>query len=100
MVRLAVFDLVGTLLGGRTVCETLAVPFGRAERIAELERLVDLEVAVTRARNRGAAEVSDVHDIDEASVRFFATIFEPPGADEGLAIEHVRARDLPPTAEG
>lgn len=43
---------------------------------------------------------SNVHAIDEGDVRFFATIFEPPRADEGLAIDHVRARDLPPTAEG
>ena len=34
---LAVFDLDGTLLRGPTVCEVLAAPLGKAQRMAELE---------------------------------------------------------------
>jgi phosphoserine phosphatase len=41
--RLVVFDLDGTLLRGLTVCEVLAAPVGRAEEMAELERLEELD---------------------------------------------------------
>jgi predicted kinase len=47
---------------------------------------VPLEVAVTRARQRLAAAPADSHAIDEAGVRHFATIFQPPTAGEQLTI--------------
>jgi len=37
-IRLVAFDLDGTLLRGDTVCEVLAKPLGRLERMRELER--------------------------------------------------------------
>src|SRR6187402_3219111 len=37
--RLVVFDLDGTLLCGRTVCEVLAEPVGRSAEMAEMEKL-------------------------------------------------------------
>jgi len=37
--RLVVFDLDGTLLRGRTVCEVLAEPVGRSAEMAEMETL-------------------------------------------------------------
>ena len=39
---LVVFDLDGTLLRGRTVCEVLAEPLGRLERMRELERFTSI----------------------------------------------------------
>ena len=47
---LAVFDLDGTLLRGLTVCELLAEPLGRRDRMRELERFRSLdELAAARA---------------------------------------------------
>jgi predicted kinase len=47
---------------------------------------VPLEVVVDRARRRLAAQPQLAHVIDEAAVRHFVTIFEPPGADEALQV--------------
>jgi phosphoserine phosphatase len=41
-IGLAVFDLDGTLLRGETVCETLAEPLGRSERMRVLEKCQEL----------------------------------------------------------
>jgi phosphoserine phosphatase len=40
---LVVFDLDGTLLRGPTVCELLAEPLGRLERMKQLERFTNVE---------------------------------------------------------
>jgi phosphoserine phosphatase len=42
-IRLVVFDLDGTLLRGPTVCEVLAIPFGRSREMAEFERLTEID---------------------------------------------------------
>lgn len=42
-IRLVVFDLDGTLLRRRTVCELIAAPLGQERRMAELERLTSWE---------------------------------------------------------
>ncbi len=42
-IRLVVFDLDGTLLRGETVCETLARPLGKLERMHELEKADNVE---------------------------------------------------------
>lgn len=54
---------------------------------------VPLETAVAQARARSAADAPHAHDIDEDGVRFFATIFQPPEADEGVVVDHIRVRD-------
>jgi HAD superfamily phosphoserine phosphatase-like hydrolase len=41
-VRLAAFDLDGTLLRGATICEVLAEKFGRQDRMRAIERLRDI----------------------------------------------------------
>ena len=48
-VDLAVFDLDGTLLRGRTVCEILAGPIGRLEEMQAIERITDRD-EMTAAR--------------------------------------------------
>lgn len=45
---------------------------------------VPLEVVVKRARARLDEQPPDTHHIDEAAVRHFASIFEPPTSDEGI----------------
>lgn len=40
-VRLAAFDLDGTLIRGPTICESLAVPLGKLSRMREIEQLRD-----------------------------------------------------------
>ena len=47
---------------------------------------VPLATVMDRARVRLAAAPIDAHRISEEGVRHFATIFEPPTADEGLPI--------------
>lgn len=48
---------------------------------------VPVEEVVERARRRLGAKPPDAHEIDERSVRHFATIFEAPMDEEGLPIE-------------
>jgi len=47
---------------------------------------VPIDTAIQRARHRLSTPPADAHRIDEAAVRHFATIFEPPTDDEGLQI--------------
>lgn len=47
---------------------------------------VPLEVAIARAAHRSAQAHPRTHPIDEAGVRHFSTIFEPPAEGEGLPI--------------
>jgi len=54
---LAVFDLDGTLLRGRTVCELLAEPLGRLDRMQQLERF-STEADLAAARERDGDVVS------------------------------------------
>ena len=42
--RLAAFDLDGTLLRGQTACEAIAKGIGRIERMRELERLESTDI--------------------------------------------------------
>lgn len=48
---------------------------------------VPVEEVIRRAGRRLADRPADAHEIDEEAVRHFASIFEPPSVDEGLAIE-------------
>jgi predicted kinase len=47
---------------------------------------VPLDTAIRRARQRLSTQPAGAHRIDEAAVRHFATIFEPPTDDEGLQL--------------
>jgi phosphoserine phosphatase len=56
---LVVFDLDGTVLRGKTVCELLAVPLRRQERMHQIERLRS-ESEISEARLEMAAWYRDV----------------------------------------
>jgi predicted kinase len=60
-----------------------------AAGVGVIVQWVDLPIedVVERARQRLGSRPADAHEIDEASVRHFATIFEPPAEEEGLQIE-------------
>jgi predicted kinase len=47
---------------------------------------VSLDTAIKQAKERAAEGVPGSHHIDEADVRHFLTIFQPPTSDEGIAI--------------
>ena len=47
---------------------------------------VSLETAIKQTLGRGAADVADAHQIDEAGVRHLETIFQLPSEDEGIEI--------------
>jgi predicted kinase len=47
---------------------------------------VSLETAIRQTLARPAEDVTGAHRIDEAAVRHFSTIFEPPSLDEGIEI--------------
>ena len=51
---LVAFDLGGTLLRGRTVCEVLAESLGRRERMQQLERVTS-QADLLRSREEMAA---------------------------------------------
>jgi HAD superfamily phosphoserine phosphatase-like hydrolase len=80
---LVVFDLDGTLIRGRSVCELLAARLGREERMKEIETLTT-ETALTQARSEMASWYR------EASEQQLVSFLEPaelaPGAVEALAL--------------
>jgi predicted kinase len=47
---------------------------------------VSLDTAIRQTLARAAEGVDGTHRIDEAAVRHFSTIFEPPSLDEGIEI--------------
>jgi HAD superfamily phosphoserine phosphatase-like hydrolase len=91
MIELAVFDLDGTLLRGPTVCEVLARPIGKLERMRELERgACDLKAA--RAEMAGWYRASGYGDA--RLVELLAAAEIAPGADEGCALLRGRAVEI------
>lgn len=52
---------------------------------------VPVAVAIERAAGRLAVGTAYAYEIDEAGVRHFATIFEPPDPSEGLEVHHHEA---------
>ena len=49
VLRLAAFDLDGTLLRGQTACEAISKGIGRIERMRELERLESTDIEEMRS---------------------------------------------------
>ena len=80
---LAVFDLDGTLLRDRTVCELLAEPLGRIDRMQQLERL-STEADLAAARQEMAAWYRG-RAIAELTATLDAVAFAP-GAEEAVAL--------------
>lgn len=83
--RLAAFDLDGTLIRGQTVCEAIARGIGRIERMRELEQLGSNDIEdVTAAREEMAEWYSPLSFSDLC--RHLAAIRVAPGVDEGFSL--------------
>ncbi len=80
---LVVFDLDGTLLRGRTVCELLAEPLARLERMQQLERF-STEADLTAARNEMATWYRG-RSVSQLTAGLNAVPFAP-GAQEAVAL--------------
>ena len=83
--RLAAFDLDGTLLRGQTCCEAIADGIGRIERMREFEQLQSDQIPkVTAAREEMAEWYSPF--TFSSLCKHLTTIEVAPGADEGFAL--------------
>ena len=78
---LAVFDLDGTLLRGKTVCELLAEPLGRSDTMREFEQLTS-EKDIAASRIEMASWYSRVSR--EELLRPLRTVTFAPGAQVGI----------------
>lgn len=83
LVRLAAFDLDGTLLRGCTVCEILANKLGYGERMRELETLTQLD-DIRRAREEIATWYEN-HSVEQLT-GLLDTTYLAPGAVEGVQL--------------
>jgi phosphoserine phosphatase len=81
---LVVFDLDGTLLRGRTVCEVLAEPLGRLQRMREIERITSHRDALRAAREEMAAWYRPV-GLERLRGALDTACFAP-GVADGLAL--------------
>jgi len=79
---IAAFDLDGTLLRGRTVCEVLAEPLGRIERMRYFEACGTQE-EIAAARREMASWYHD-HDLVQLQT-YLSRARWVPGAREGVA---------------
>ena len=84
--KLAAFDLDGTLLWGESVWEAIARGIGRLERVREIEEQIapDQIAEVTAAREESAGWYS-AYTFDEL-LEHVATMQVAPGVDEGFAL--------------
>ena len=82
---LAVFDLDGTLLRGRTVCELLAEPLGRLDRMQQLERFAT-EADLAAARDEMATWYRG-RPVSQLTAGLQAVPFAP-GTEEAVALLH------------
>jgi len=86
-VRLAAFDLDGTLLRGDTVCEVLARTLGHLERMRELEAIQEARQdrdSLLVLRKELAAYYRGVPALELRS--YLSTLTLAPGAREGFAL--------------
>ena len=82
-VGLVIFDLDGTLLRGRTVCEVIADRIGRGRRMREMESLTD-RAAIALARREMAGWYVDKEQADLVACLEEADI--APGVAGGIAL--------------
>ena len=78
--RLAAFDLDGTLLRGQTACEAIAKGIGRIERMRELEQLESNQIE-EMAEWYSPSTFSDL-------CKHLTAIRIAPGVEEGFALLH------------
>jgi phosphoserine phosphatase len=86
-VKIAAFDLDGTLLRRMTVCEAIAKGIGRIERMREFEQLGSNQIeGITAAREEMASWYS-AFTFSELR-QHLTTIPVAPGVDEGFRLLH------------
>ena len=83
--RLAAFDLDGTLLRGDTVCEALARPLGRLDRMQDFEQLSSSDVDRVRAAREEMAGWYESSTLPELHSSL-ASMRLATGACEGLGL--------------
>ena len=91
VIRLVAFDLDGTLLRGRTVCELLARPLGCLERMRELEAGA---CTIEAARTEMAGWYLESGCSIEQLTTHLADAEIAPGADEGCAMLHEAGAEI------
>ena len=85
--RIAAFDLDGTLIRGQSAAEAIAEGIGRAQQMREMARLLSSQIEEARASIEEMAtwytpyELSDLCD-------HLKSVSIAPGVDEGLALLH------------
>ena len=84
-VRLAAFDLDGTLLKGETVCEAIASGIGRSERMQELEQLQYTQIEEIAAAREEMAKWYFRHELQELCGHLTKIRFAT-GLEEGFAV--------------
>ena len=83
--KLAAFDLDGTLLRGQTACEAIAGGIGRLERMTELEAMRADQVREVIAAREEMAGWYSAFTRDELR-RHLAALQVAPGVDEGFRL--------------
>ena len=83
--RLAAFDLDGTLIWGQTVCEAIAKGIGRIQRMRELEQLTSDQVKEIAAAREEMAEWYSSFTFDNLC-KHLPAIRVAPGVSEGFAL--------------
>ena len=87
VLRLAAFDLDGTLLKGHTACEAIARGIGRLERMREFEKLGYDQVEEIMAARQEMAEWYSAFSLNELRGHL-AKIQLAPGTREGFSLLH------------
>ena len=83
--RIAAFDLDGTLLRGQTACEAIAMGIGRIGRMREFEQLKSSQIEEIKAARAEMAEWYSAFTFSDLCQHLTA-IRVAPGVDEGLAL--------------
>ena len=85
--RIAAFDLDGTLIRGKTACEAIAEGIGRAERMQEFEQLRSDQIEEVKAARAEMAEWYDSYTAIDLCKHLVAAPVAP-GAVEAFSLLH------------
>ena len=83
--RIAAFDLDGTLIRGQTACEAIAEGMGRINRMREFEQLRSNQIEEVMAAREEMAEYHSAFTFSDLCQQL-ATVSTAPGAGEGFAL--------------
>ena len=83
--RIAAFDLDGTLIRGQTACEAIAEGIGRLERMREFEQLRSNQIEQIKAARAEMAEWYSSFTFSDLC-QHLTTLPIAPGVDEGFAL--------------